>query len=44
MTQGDGIDNDCDNRVDEEILNGIDDDGDGSVGRYLRLGINFLAV
>jgi hypothetical protein len=25
---GDGIDNDCDGRIDEEILNGVDDDGD----------------
>jgi len=27
----DGIDNDCDNRVDEELVNGIDDDGDGLI-------------
>ena len=28
---GDGIDNDCDGKVDEEIRNGKDDDGDGFV-------------
>ena len=26
---GDGIDNDCDGRLDEELANGLDDDGDG---------------
>ena len=28
---GDGVDNDCDNRIDEEILNGKDDDNDGLI-------------
>ena len=28
---GDGIDNDCDNKIDEEILNGKDDDNDGLI-------------
>jgi len=28
-TPGDGIDNDCDRRIDEELLNEQDDDGDG---------------
>jgi len=28
----DGKDNDCDGRIDEEIANGVDDDGDGLVG------------
>lgn len=31
----DGLDNDCDNQIDEELANGVDDDGDGLVGRYL---------
>lgn len=29
-THSDGLDNDCDGRIDEEIVNGIDDDGDGA--------------
>ncbi|KAK7477284.1 hypothetical protein BaRGS_00031472 [Batillaria attramentaria] len=29
--QGDGVDNDCDGMVDEELNNVIDDDGDGAV-------------
>ncbi|CAH1240520.1 MATN2 [Branchiostoma lanceolatum] len=33
---GDGFDNDCDLRVDEEIENGIDDDGDGLIDEDLR--------
>ena len=32
---GDGIDNDCDNKIDEEILNGKDDDGDGLIDEDL---------
>jgi hypothetical protein len=32
---GDGIDNDCDQRIDEELNNGIDDDGDGRVDEDL---------
>lgn len=31
MTRGDGIDNDCDGRNDEESCNSIDDDGDGLI-------------
>ncbi|XP_067948898.1 uncharacterized protein [Watersipora subatra] len=27
----DGLDNDCDGSIDEELLNGIDDDGDGMI-------------
>ena len=27
----DGLDNDCDSKIDEELANGIDDDGDGLV-------------
>ncbi|XP_019638862.1 PREDICTED: uncharacterized protein LOC109480924 isoform X7 [Branchiostoma belcheri] len=32
---GDGVDNDCDQLVDEELLNGIDDDGDGLIDEDL---------
>ncbi|KAL5008927.1 hypothetical protein ScPMuIL_014508 [Solemya velum] len=32
---GDGIDNDCDNKIDEELPNGIDDDGDGDIDEDL---------
>ncbi|WP_051911355.1 PKD domain-containing protein [Methylomicrobium agile] len=31
----DGIDNDCDRRIDEELFNGIDDDGDGKIDEDL---------
>nr|WP_236994331.1 IgGFc-binding protein [Methylomicrobium sp. RS1] len=33
--QGDGIDNDCDRRIDEELSNGLDDDGDGKIDEDL---------
>ena len=36
-TPGDGVDNDCDGRVDEEIFNGIDDDRDGTVDEDLAV-------
>lgn len=29
----DGVDNDCDGAIDEELGNGIDDDGDGYIGK-----------
>ena len=32
-TAGDGIDNDCDDQIDEELHNGVDDDGDGLIGK-----------
>ena len=31
-TAGDGLDNDCDDQIDEELENGVDDDGDGLIG------------
>jgi hypothetical protein len=35
MIPADGIDNDCDGRIDEEIFNDIDDDGDGKIDEDL---------
>lgn len=35
MAAGDGIDNDCDRRIDEELFNQLDDDGDGQVDEDL---------
>ena len=34
---GDGLDNDCDGNIDEEILNEKDDDGDGKLDEDLQL-------
>ncbi|XP_060570175.1 uncharacterized protein LOC132728545 [Ruditapes philippinarum] len=34
---GDGVDNDCDGRIDEETDNGIDDDGDGTIDEDLAI-------
>lgn len=34
---GDGLDNDCDGRIDEELRNGIDDDGDGLIDEDLAV-------
>ena len=34
---GDGIDNDCDGKIDEEIRDGEDNDGDGRVDEDLAL-------
>jgi CUB/sushi domain-containing protein len=34
-TPADGMDNDCDRRIDEELKNGIDDDGDGLIDEDL---------
>ncbi|KAI8485101.1 hypothetical protein Bbelb_372070 [Branchiostoma belcheri] len=34
-SSGDGVDNDCDQRVDEELRNGVDDDGDGLIDEDL---------
>ena len=33
---GDGIDNDCDGKIDEEIKNGKDDDNDGLIDEDLQ--------
>ena len=35
-TPGDGIDNDCDGRIDEEIRDGKDNDGDGDIDEDLE--------
>ena len=37
MAPGDGIDNDCDGKIDEEVRDGKDNDGDGSVDEDLDL-------
>jgi hypothetical protein len=38
--QGDGIDNDCDSKIDEELFNEQDDDGDGKIDEDLaKVGI-----
>ena len=34
---GDGIDNDCDGRIDEEVRDNEDNDGDGKVDEDLAL-------
>ena len=34
---GDGIDNDCDNEIDEEVMDGKDNDGDGKIDEDLEL-------
>ena len=34
---GDGIDNDCDGRIDEEVKDGKDNDGDGDIDEDLEL-------
>lgn len=44
MVPGDRRDNDCDDRVDEELLNGIDDDGDGRIDEDLAAPIPVLQV
>ena len=31
MERGDGIDNDCDGEIDEEVCDGIDNDADGGI-------------
>ena len=34
---GDGIDNDCDGKIDEETRDGIDNDGDGQIDEDFEL-------
>ena len=34
---GDGVDNDCDGRIDEEVKDGKDDDGDRVIDEDLQL-------
>ena len=37
MVPGDGLDNDCDGRFDEEIQDSVDNDGDGLIDEDLQL-------
>ena len=37
MVAGDIIDNDCDDRIDEEVRDGKDNDGDGAIDEDLEL-------
>ena len=37
MEPGDGLDNDCDGKIDEEVRDGKDNDGDRSVDEDLEL-------
>jgi hypothetical protein len=37
MVPADGLDNDCDSRIDEELPNGIDDDGDTQIDEDLAV-------
>ncbi|MEC4748725.1 PKD domain-containing protein [Methylomicrobium sp. Wu6] len=41
---GDGIDNDCDGRIDEELFNKIDDDGDGRIDEDLAKAKSPVAI
>ena len=34
---GDGIDNDCDGKIDEEVKDGKDNDGDGKIDEDIEL-------
>ncbi|XP_067948374.1 uncharacterized protein [Watersipora subatra] len=38
MIRGDGLDNDCDNSIDEESCNGVDDDNDGEIDEDCETG------
>ena len=40
MTPGDGLDNDCDGKIDEEIFDRKDNDRDGAVDEDLQLVCN----
>ena len=40
MDPGDGLDNDCDGRRDEEIFDGKDNDGDGTIDEDLEMVIS----
>ena len=37
VVPGDGIDNDCDGQIDEEVRDGKDNDGDGNADEDLEL-------
>ena len=39
---GDGIDNDCDGIIDEEIVDQNDDDGDGEIDEDFKLVMQYL--
>merc|ERR1712168_318500 len=38
MEPGDGLDNDCDGKIDEEVRDGKDNDGDGKIDEEKRNG------
>ena len=41
---GDGIDNDCDGKIDEEVKDGKDDDNDGRIDEDLDLVITMAKM
>ena len=44
MNAGDGLDNDCDGRIDEEVFDRKDNDGDGEIDEDLELVSEMLSV
>ena len=40
---GDGLDNDCDGKIDEEKLDNKDNDGDGKIDEDLQVVNSFLS-
>ena len=43
MVAGDGLDNDCDGKTDEEKLDKIDNDGDGKIDEDLQVVNHFIS-